>query len=46
MAEAKEQGVTIHFPQDFVIGTAFAKDAKVAHVESIEQGIPDGWMVK
>lgn len=44
MAEAKELGVTVHFPKDFVIGRAFSADTQVAQVGSIEEGIPDGWM--
>jgi phosphoglycerate kinase len=43
MAKAKERGVQIHLPVDFVCADAFAPDAKTCPAEAAE-GIPEGWM--
>ncbi|XP_033096597.1 probable phosphoglycerate kinase [Anneissia japonica] len=41
--KAKERGVTLHFPTDFMMGDKFSNDAKSA-VATLGDGIPDGWM--
>jgi len=43
MAKAKEKGVAIHLPTDFVTANKFAKDAEVGKAD-IKSGIPKGWM--
>jgi len=43
MAKAKEKGVTIHLPVDFVTADKFAKDAEVGAAD-LKTGIPAGWM--
>jgi phosphoglycerate kinase len=43
MAKAKEKGVKIHLPTDFVCGDKFAADAEVKIVTDTE-GVPDDWM--
>jgi phosphoglycerate kinase len=40
---AKEKGVTLHFPVDFVIANKFAPDAETTVAEAAS-GIPEGWM--
>jgi len=44
MEKAKANNVKIHLPVDFITGNKFAPDAEVGLAESIEAGIPDGWM--
>ncbi len=44
MEKAKQNGVQIHVPEDFVTGDKFAEDATVG-AATVESGIPDGWMV-
>ncbi|CAK4302380.1 unnamed protein product [Aphanomyces euteiches] len=41
--KAKEKGVKLHLPVDFVIANKFAADAEHRVVDDSE-GIPDGWM--
>jgi len=41
MAKAKEKGVEIILPEDWVCGDKFASDAQV---QNCGQSIPDGWM--
>lgn len=41
MDKAKEKGVSIHLPTDFVTGDKFGEDAKVGSA-TLESGIPDG----
>jgi phosphoglycerate kinase len=41
--KAKEKGVTIHLPVDFVCGDKFDADAQTRTVDDTE-GIPKGWM--
>jgi phosphoglycerate kinase len=43
MAKAKERGVQIHLPVDFVCADSFAPDAKTQPATA-EEGIPEGWM--
>ena len=43
MESAKEKGVKIHLPDDFVIADKFDKDANDKTVEEGE-GIPEGWL--
>ncbi|CAG0884880.1 unnamed protein product [Darwinula stevensoni] len=43
MKKAKEKGVQIHLPVDFITADKFAEDAKVGSA-TVESGIPDGWM--
>lgn len=43
MAKAKEKGVHIHLPVDFVTGDKFSESAATGHA-TLESGIPDGWM--
>jgi len=43
MSKAKENGVTIHFPTDFICGNKFSSDAQTKTCTK-EEGIPDGWM--
>jgi phosphoglycerate kinase len=43
MQKAKERGVKIHLPVDFVCADAFAPDAKTCSATDA-QGIPTGWM--
>jgi len=44
MEKAKANNVKIHLPVDFITGNKFAPDAEVGVADSIEAGIPDGWM--
>ena len=43
MAKAKEKGVMIHLPVDFVCADKFAPDAEIRESDDAA-GIPDGWM--
>lgn len=43
MAKAKEKGVKIHLPVDFVCADKFAPDA-ATRLSDDEAGVPDGWM--
>ncbi|MEI6073280.1 MAG: phosphoglycerate kinase [Verrucomicrobiae bacterium] len=43
MAKAKEKGVQIHLPVDFVCADKFAADAAIRESDD-NAGIPDGWM--
>lgn len=43
MDKAKEKGVKIHFPTDYVTGSKFGEDAEVGKA-TVESGIPDDWM--
>ncbi len=43
MAKAKEKGVQIHLPVDFVCADKFAPDAEIRESDDVA-GIPDGWM--
>ena len=43
IAAAKEKGVKIHLPTDFVIADKFDKDANDKTVDEAD-GIPDGWL--
>jgi phosphoglycerate kinase len=43
MAKAKEKGVKIHLPIDFVCADKFAADAEIGESDDTA-GIPDGWM--
>ena len=43
MAKAKEKGVKIHLPVDFITADKFAEDAATG-TATAEEGIPDGWM--
>jgi phosphoglycerate kinase len=42
VAKAKEKGVRIHLPVDFITGDAFSPTANTGSA-TIESGIPDGW---
>jgi phosphoglycerate kinase len=42
-AKAKEMGVNLHFPVDFVGADKFAADAAI-NPSTKEEGIPEGWM--
>ena len=42
VAKAKEKGVRIHLPVDFVTGDAFSPTANIG-TATVESGIPDGW---
>jgi phosphoglycerate kinase len=42
VAKAKEKGVRIHLPVDFVTGDAFSPTANTASA-TVESGIPEGW---
>lgn len=42
VAKAKEKGVRIHLPVDFVTGDAFSPTANTGSA-TVESGIPDGW---
>jgi len=42
VAKAKEKGVSIHLPVDFVTGDAFSPTANTG-TATLESGIPDGW---
>lgn len=44
LEKAKANNVKIHLPVDFITGNKFAPDAEVGLAETIEAGIPDGWM--
>lgn len=43
MAKAKEKGVQIHLPVDFICADKFAPDAEIRESDDTA-GIPDGWM--
>jgi len=43
MQKAKEKGVKIHLPVDYVCADKFAEDAKTC-VRSLSEGIDDGWL--
>lgn len=43
MSKAKEKGVTIHLPTDFVTGSKFGEDAEVGKAD-LSTGIPEGWL--
>ncbi|MCK9588412.1 MAG: phosphoglycerate kinase [Terrimicrobiaceae bacterium] len=43
VTKAKEKGVKIHLPVDFVCADKFAPDAEIRESDDIA-GIPDGWM--
>lgn len=43
MAKAKDKGVKIHLPVDFVCADKFAADADIRESDD-NAGIPDGWM--
>lgn len=43
IAKAKENGVSINFPVDFICGNKFSSDAQTK-ICTKEEGIPDGWM--
>lgn len=43
MENAKEKGVAIHLPVDFVCGDKFDKNAETKFVTA-EEGVPEGWM--
>jgi len=42
IAKAKEMGVRIHLPVDFITGNKFAPDSDLGSA-TVESGIPDGW---
>jgi phosphoglycerate kinase len=42
VAKAKEKGVRIHLPVDFITGDKFGPDSTVGSA-TVESGIPDGW---
>jgi len=42
VAKAKEKGVRIHLPVDFITGDAFSPTANAGSA-TVESGIPDGW---
>jgi len=42
VAKAKEKGVRIHLPVDFITGDAFSPTANTG-AATVESGIPDGW---
>jgi len=41
-AKAKEKGVRIHLPIDFITGDKFSPDSNLGSA-TVESGIPDGW---
>ncbi len=43
MAKAREKGVQIHLPVDFICANKFAPDAEIRESDDTA-GIPDGWM--
>lgn len=43
MQKAKEKGVKIHLPTDYVCADKFAEDAKTM-VRTNKEGIDDGWL--
>lgn len=43
MAKAKERGVQIHLPSDFICADKFAPDAETRSADS-STGVPEGWM--
>lgn len=43
IAKAEKNGVKLHFPKDFKIGTKFDRDANVYKAD-VKSGIADGWM--
>ena len=43
LAKAKEKGVKIHLPVDYVCADKFAEDAKVCFSDD-STGVPDGWL--
>lgn len=42
VAKAKEKGVRIHLPVDFITGDKFGPDSNLGSA-TVESGIPDGW---
>jgi len=42
VAKAKEKGVHIHLPVDFITGDKFSPDSNLGSA-TVESGIPDGW---
>jgi phosphoglycerate kinase len=42
VAKAKEKGVRIHLPVDFITGDKFSPDSNLGSA-TVESGIPDGW---
>ncbi len=42
LEKAKQKGVALHFPVDYVTGDKFGADAKVGSATD-QSGIPDGW---
>lgn len=42
VAKAKEKGVRIHLPVDFITGDKFAPDSNLSSA-TVESGIPEGW---
>lgn len=44
MAKAKERGVKIHLPQDYVIADKFEESANTQIRDILGAGIDDGWM--
>merc|ERR1711907_319069 len=43
MAEAKEKGVKIHLPVDYICADKFAEDAKTV-TRTLHEGIDEGWL--
>lgn len=43
MKKAREQGVKIHLPVDFVAASSFSENAQ-HKIVSEQQGVPDGWL--
>ena len=43
VAKAKERGVQIHLPNDFICANQFAPDAETQPADA-SAGVPDGWM--
>jgi len=41
--KAKDKGVALHLPVDYVTADKFDKNAKVGHATD-KEGIPDGWL--
>jgi len=43
MDKAKEKGVKVHLPVDFITADKFSEDAAMG-TATVEEGIPEGWM--
>jgi len=43
VAKAKQKGVKIHLPTDFVCADKFSEDAQVAY-KTEDEGVPEGWL--